>query len=142
MAFLADSFELMRKEQQKAFQEKQKLKPEKNKGDFDFSTLLDDNSKDEKRLLPRSSEIAEPLIPPASNNDAEKSTIPLQTPASRPLVPPGFTSSVLERNLGTKSLNHPHQVEVTIMYFLTNEDSDFQDYRLFNCQEIFSQRTF
>ncbi|KAK9910315.1 hypothetical protein M0R45_034281 [Rubus argutus] len=107
-----DSFELMRKEQQKAFQEKQKLKPEKNKGDFDFSTLLDDDSKDGKRLLPSGSEIAEPLIPPASNNDAEKSTIPLQTPASRPLVPPGFTSTVLERNLGTKSLNHPHQVEV------------------------------
>ncbi|KAM5555469.1 hypothetical protein ABKV19_023411 [Rosa sericea] len=107
-----DAFELMRKEQQKAFQEKQKLKPEKNKGGFDFSTLLDDDTKEEKRLLPRSSEIAEPRLPPASNNDGEKSNLPLQTPASRPLVPPGFTSTVLERNLGTKSLNHPHQVEV------------------------------
>ncbi|KAL6290348.1 hypothetical protein ACE6H2_007858 [Prunus campanulata] len=105
------SFELMRKEQQKAFQEKQKLKPEKNKGDFDFATLLDD-SKDEKRLLHRSSEIEEPLIPPASNNDAEKSTFLLQTPAPRPLVPPGFASTVLERNLGAKSLSHPHEVEV------------------------------
>ena len=142
MAFLADSFEVMKKEEHKASQEKQKLQPEKKKGDFDFSMLLDDDSKDGKRLLPSSSEIAEPLIPPASNNDAEKSTIPLQTPASRPLVPPGFTSTVLERNLGTKSLNHPHQVEVTIMYFLTNEDSDLQDYRLFNCREIFCQRTF
>ncbi|KAL6128656.1 hypothetical protein ACLB2K_072011 [Fragaria x ananassa] len=107
-----DSFELMRKEQQKAFQEKQKLKPEKNKGGFDFSSLLDDDSKEEKRLLPRSSETAEPRVPPSSNNDGEKFTLPLQTPAPRPLVPPGFASTVLERNIGTKSLDLPHQVEV------------------------------
>lgn len=118
MVFLLDSFELMRKEQQKAFQEKQKLKPEKNKGGFDFSSLLDDDSKEEKRLLPRSSETAEPRVPPASNNDGEKSTLPLQAPAPRPLVPPGFACTVLERNIGTKSLNLPHQVEVIILYFL------------------------
>ncbi|XP_050387619.1 uncharacterized protein LOC126803928 isoform X2 [Argentina anserina] len=106
-----DLFEQMRKEQHKAFQEKQKLKPEANTSGFDFSTLLDDDSK-EKRLLPRSNETTEPRVPPTSMNDGEKSTLPLQAPSSRPLVPPGFTSTILERNLGTKSLNHPHQVEV------------------------------
>lgn len=116
MDFLPASFELMRKEQQKAFQEKQKLKPEKNKGDFDFNSLMDD-SKDEKRLVHRSSQIEEPVIPPVSNNDGEKSTFPVQTPAPRPLVPPGFASALLERNLGAKSLSHPHEVEVT-MHFL------------------------
>ncbi|KAM1819047.1 hypothetical protein FF2_000724 [Malus domestica] len=102
------SFELMRKEQHKALQE-QKLKPEKNKGDFDFATLVDD-SKDGRRH--RSSEVEERLIPRASSTDSEKSSLLLQTAAPRPLVPPGFATTVLERNLGPKSLNHSHEVEV------------------------------
>ncbi|KAM1028038.1 hypothetical protein FF1_040704 [Malus domestica] len=102
------SFELMRKEQHKALQE-QKLKPEKNKGEFDFATLVDD-SKDERRH--RSSEVEEPLIPPAANTDSEKSSFLLQTAAPRPLVPPGFATTVLERNLGPKSLSDTREVEV------------------------------
>ncbi|KAM2264682.1 hypothetical protein ACFXTI_040818 [Malus domestica] len=107
------SFELMRKEQHKALQE-QKLKPEKNKGEFDFATLVDD-SKDERRH--RSSEVEEPLIPPAANTDSEKSSFLLQTAAPRPLVPPGFATTVLERNLGPKSLSDTREVEVTIVHF-------------------------
>ena len=103
----------MRKEQHKALQE-QKLKPEKNKGDFDFATLVDD-SKDGRRH--RSSEVEERLIPRASSTDSEKSILLLQTAAPRPLVPPGFATTVLERNLGPKSLSHSHDVEVTIFHF-------------------------
>ncbi|KAJ7962454.1 Serine-rich adhesin for platelets like [Quillaja saponaria] len=52
-----DSFELMRKEQQKAFQEKQKSNPQKNKDEFDITLLLDD-SKDEKRPMNGSNDSA------------------------------------------------------------------------------------
>ena len=116
MTFLSVSFELMRKEQQKAFQEKQKLNPEKRKDGFDISTLMED-SKDEKILLNKSNESGDSVILKNSNNDSEKSSLPPQTPASRPLVPPGFTSTNMERNLGPKSVIHPHTVEVPIFYF-------------------------
>ncbi|KAJ7951186.1 Serine-rich adhesin for platelets like [Quillaja saponaria] len=106
------SFELMRKEQQKAFQEKQKLNPEKNKDEFDITLLLND-SKDEKRLVSRSNESVELLTPLTSNNDSEKSSFPIQNhAASRPLVPPGFTSPALEKNLLTKSSVPTHAPEV------------------------------
>ncbi|KAF5464348.1 hypothetical protein F2P56_014430 [Juglans regia] len=104
------SFELMRKEQQKAFQDKQNLNPDKRKDEFDITTLLED-SKDEKNLLNRSKESDDPVILKASLNDPEKSLLPPQTPASRPLVPPGFKSTVLERNSGPKSMIHPQTAE-------------------------------
>ncbi|XP_041000026.1 uncharacterized protein LOC121246095 isoform X2 [Juglans microcarpa x Juglans regia] len=105
------SFELMRREHQKSFQEKQKLNPDKCKDGFDITTLLED-SKDEKSFLNRSSVSNDPVTLKASHNDSEKSSFPPQTPASRPLVPPGFTSTVLERNFGSKSVIQPHTVEV------------------------------
>ncbi|KAI4355149.1 hypothetical protein L6164_003949 [Bauhinia variegata] len=106
-----DSFELMRKEQHKAFQEKQKLYPDKNKDDFDIMSLLDD---DEKRLVNRSNESVEPSFTlSASSNDSEKSSFLAHThSATRPLVPPGFTSTVLERNLVSKSPVNTHATEV------------------------------
>ncbi|XP_035539009.1 uncharacterized protein LOC109003516 isoform X3 [Juglans regia] len=104
------SFELMRREHQKAFQEKQKLNPDKRKDGFDITTLLED-SKDEKSFLNRSSVSNDPVTLKDSHNDSEKSSFPPQTPASRPLVPPGFTSTVLERNFGSKSIIQPHTVE-------------------------------
>lgn len=110
------SFELMRKEQQKAFQEKQKLNPEKRKDGFDISSLMED-SKDEKIVLNRSNESGDSVIFKNSNNDSEKSSLPPPTPASRPLVPPGFTSTNVERNFGPKSVIHPHTVEVTLFHF-------------------------
>lgn len=97
----------MRKEQHKAFQEKQNLNPDKHKGDSVLNiTLLLEDPRDEKGLLGRNIEV------PDSQNDYGKSSLPSQTPASRPLVPPGFTSTVLEKNLGTKSIIHPHPAEV------------------------------
>ena len=103
----------MRKEQQKAFQEKQKFNPDKNRDEFDITSLLDD---DEKRLVNRSSDSVEPtgaLL--ASSNDSEKSSFLAHAPsASRPLVPPGFTSSVLEKNLVAKSSVSIHPKEVGI----------------------------
>ncbi|KAH1044796.1 hypothetical protein GYH30_026170 [Glycine max] len=51
------SFELMRKEQHKAFQEKHKLNPDKNNDDFDITSLADDDEK-------RTPSAARPLVPP------------------------------------------------------------------------------
>ncbi|KFK30710.1 hypothetical protein AALP_AA6G017600 [Arabis alpina] len=81
------SFELLRKEHQKTFQERQKLNPDLRKNDFDFTELLGE-SKDEKQR---------PTIP-GSNNPS----FPTQSTAPRPLVPPGFASSILERKQGEK----------------------------------------
>ena len=101
----------MRKEQHKSFQEKHNLNPDKHKGDsvLDITSLLED-PKDEKGILNRNSEV------PDSHNDSGKSSLPSQTPASRPLVPPGFKSTVLDRNLGVKSIIHHHPAEVTISF--------------------------
>lgn len=105
------SFELMRKEQQKAFQEKQKLDPDKNKNDFDVSSLLDN---DEKRLVTRINEsAAEPLaVLSALSDDSEKPSVAHIPSSARPLVPPGFTSTVLDRNLGVKTSTNTCAIEV------------------------------
>ncbi|KAK7340305.1 hypothetical protein VNO77_21007 [Canavalia gladiata] len=104
------SFELMRKEQQKTFQEKQKLNPDKNKDDFDITSLIDN---DEKRLVNRSNESVEPPVSLAPLSNDEKSSSLSHTPsAARPLVPPGFASTKLERNLVTKTSSNIHATEV------------------------------
>ncbi|XAR63026.1 hypothetical protein NMG60_11022811 [Bertholletia excelsa] len=88
-----ESFELMRKEQQKALQEKQKLNPDKHKGDIaDISELLGD-TKDGKRLINRCNESEESVMQVVSNNDTSKSSLPIAGP--RPL-----------RSTGTRSLAH------------------------------------
>ncbi|XP_057435705.1 uncharacterized protein LOC130728293 isoform X2 [Lotus japonicus] len=103
-----DAFEMMRKEQHKAFQEKHKLNPDKNKGDFDFASLVDDG---EKRLVNRSNESVEPPLTVAALSNDETSSLLSHTTA-RPLVPPGFASTMLERNLVTKSSSFTHTPEV------------------------------
>lgn len=111
VSFFTASFELMRKEQHKSFQEKQKLGLGKSNCDFGITSLLED-SKDEKRLLNRSNKSNDSVIPSASDNDSENSSFPPQSLASRPLVPPGFNSTVVDRTFGAKSVNHPHSAEV------------------------------
>ncbi|KAH1044798.1 hypothetical protein GYH30_026170 [Glycine max] len=104
------SFELMRKEQHKAFQEKHKLNPDKNNDDFDITSLADD---DEKRVVNRSNEYVEPNVTLSVLSNDEKSSSLSQTPsAARPLVPPGFASAKLERNLATKTSLNTHSTEV------------------------------
>eukprot|EP00258_Populus_trichocarpa_P034155 XP_024450174.1 uncharacterized protein LOC7497222 [Populus trichocarpa] len=98
------SFESMRKEQHKAFQENQK--PEKSKDKFDFTELLED-SKDDKRLLNRTNELDKTVIQPMPTNELDKPLHPSQAPVPRPLVPPGFSSMIAEKSTGTKSLTNP-----------------------------------
>ncbi|CAN1237378.1 hypothetical protein LINGRAPRIM_LOCUS1865 [Linum grandiflorum] len=91
-----DTFELLRKEQHKAFLERQKLNPGKGKDEF-MSSLMED-PKDDNRSQGRST----PLDGPVSINDSQKSSIS-STPVSRPLVPPGFVSGAADKSAGTKA---------------------------------------
>ncbi|KAJ8900437.1 hypothetical protein K2173_025214 [Erythroxylum novogranatense] len=97
------AFELMRKEQQKAFQENQKSNPEKSKTGFDISLLLDD-PKDDKANLNKNDEFNGPIGQPNSNEESDKSSFPLPAPVSRPLVPPGFSGAIPAKINSTKSL--------------------------------------
>ncbi|XP_038681623.1 uncharacterized protein LOC119982368 isoform X2 [Tripterygium wilfordii] len=105
------SFELMRKEQQKEFQEKLKLNLNKPKDEFDITTLLD-NPNDDKGHMNRKNEPDELVKLAASNSDSDKPSFPSHTLVSRPLVPPGFASSMSEKNIANKSLPHSHSLEV------------------------------
>ncbi|CAN1237372.1 hypothetical protein LINGRAPRIM_LOCUS1865, partial [Linum grandiflorum] len=99
-----DTFELLRKEQHKAFLERQKLNPGKGKDEF-MSSLMED-PKDDNRSQGRST----PLDGPVSINDSQKSSIS-STPVSRPLVPPGFVSGAADKSAGTKATTNT-QLEV------------------------------
>ncbi|KAL2330237.1 hypothetical protein Fmac_017818 [Flemingia macrophylla] len=103
------SFELMRKEQQKAFQEKHKLNPDKNKDDFDITSLIDNN---EKKILSKSNESVEPPVTLAALSNDDKSSLSQTPSAARPLVPPGFASTKIDRNLTTKTSFNTHAAEV------------------------------
>ena len=97
------SFELMRKDQM----EKLKMNPDKNKVDFDISSLIDNDS---KKLVTRSNDsVKPPLTSVALSNDEKSSS--LSQSSARPLVPPGFASTMLERNIGTKISSNTHAAE-------------------------------
>ncbi|KAK6918328.1 hypothetical protein RJ641_016750 [Dillenia turbinata] len=100
------SFELMRKEQVKTFQEKQKLNSEKGKEESvsDINILSEDH-KDDIKLLGESIDMEKSAILAAPQNEFGKSLLPSQAPA-RPLVPPGFKCAALEKKDGAKSVIH------------------------------------
>ncbi|KAF8107116.1 hypothetical protein N665_0126s0034 [Sinapis alba] len=100
------SFELLRKEHQKVFQERQKSNPDLRKNDFDFTELLGE-SKDEKERPTRSDEVNNNPTLSGSNNFS----IPSLSSAPRPLVPPGFASTILERKQGEKPQTETSQHE-------------------------------
>ncbi|XP_057499641.1 uncharacterized protein LOC130783893 [Actinidia eriantha] len=106
-----ESFELMRKEQQKTLQEKQKLNPVKHKDGHvsDITELLED-TKDRERVFNKSNDLDDSMTQTVSNDDSHKSSS--QTPGSRPLVPPGFKSTILEKNSSIRSVTHSHAAEV------------------------------
>ncbi|CAH8323966.1 unnamed protein product [Eruca vesicaria subsp. sativa] len=91
------SFELLRKEHQRVFQERQKSNPDLRKNDFDFTEMLGE-SKDEKERPSKSDEVHNTPSGPCSTNHS----LPSQSNAPRPLVPPGFASTFLERKQGDK----------------------------------------
>ncbi|KAM7508624.1 hypothetical protein LguiA_019077 [Lonicera macranthoides] len=107
------AFELMRKEQHKALQEKQKLNLGKPKDDFlsDLTGQLE-QTKEEKRPLERNKELDGSGTLPSISINGSGNSFSSQTLAQRPLVPPGFTSTILEKNSGPKSSVHTHEKEI------------------------------
>ncbi|KAI4378021.1 hypothetical protein MLD38_015564 [Melastoma candidum] len=87
------SFELLRKEQQRAFQELQKIGP--LKGDFDITSLMEDTSN--VTHSNNQSESEKQIAPHSLSTDLQKSSVPIQIPGARPLVPPGFAGTVLDK---------------------------------------------
>lgn len=114
-SFIA-SFELMRKEQHKVLQEKQKITLEKQPTDSvsDISTLPDDK-KLEKKALDRNNEPDVASGGSILSIDSGKPALPSHTTTTvRPLVPPGFTNMPQEKNSGPKSLVHSQSTEVQL----------------------------
>ncbi|XAR54020.1 hypothetical protein NMG60_11029000 [Bertholletia excelsa] len=102
-----ESFELMRKEQQKALQGKQNLNLDKHHDNILLELVEDTEG---KRAFNGCNEFDESVLRIVSNNDSNR---PLsQAPGSRPLVPPGFKSTSMERNSTIGSLTHSHLTEV------------------------------
>ncbi|XP_057510905.1 uncharacterized protein LOC130793296 isoform X2 [Actinidia eriantha] len=106
------SFEMMRKEQEEAFQDKQKLDSDKHKDGHvsDIIELLEDAKDGTRVFSSRSYELDESVAQPQLNNDSGKSS--LQTPAFRPPVPPGFRSTILESTSSPRPLIPSHSAEV------------------------------
>ncbi|XP_042470233.1 uncharacterized protein LOC122052657 isoform X1 [Zingiber officinale] len=81
-----DSFELMRREQRKALQEKQNN--HKHNPNADSITLLE-NSADKKRIISKTDKADDSSL---SEVESPRSST-MHAPLSRPLVPPGFASA-------------------------------------------------
>ncbi|XP_060218541.1 uncharacterized protein LOC132645538 [Lycium barbarum] len=107
------SFELMRKEQQKALQEKQKPYAEKHTTEYDseISVLLEDDKKD-RGLLDKNNEVDIMASQPITNKDSGRSSSSSQNLPSRPLVPPGFKTTVSDKTSGSTTLNHSYLTEI------------------------------
>ncbi|KAH0721515.1 uncharacterized protein [Solanum tuberosum] len=103
------SFELMRKEQHKILQEKQKSKLEKHKTE-DIIVQLEDN-KEDRTVLEKNSEVDGMTTQPSANSDLGRTSFPSQNPPARPRVPPGFKTTVLDKNSGS-NLSHSRMTEV------------------------------
>ncbi|XP_064945586.1 uncharacterized protein LOC135597069 isoform X2 [Musa acuminata AAA Group] len=98
-----ESFELMRKEQQKALQGKQKQIPDnqKEKLDADIIALLE-NSADKKSILNETHKADDSSS--LSINDSSRPPT-MRVPLSRPLVPPGFSNTTLNKILPIQPSN-------------------------------------
>lgn len=105
------SFELMRKEQQKALQEKHKPNAEKHTAEYDseISVLLEGDKKD--RGLLENTKVDVMTSQPVVNNDSGKSSSSQNLP-SRPLVPPGFKTTVTDKTSGPTTSNHSCLTEI------------------------------
>lgn len=92
----AESFELMRREQQKALQEKQNN--HKHNLDADIITLLE-NSADKKSIISKTDKAEDSSL---SKVESPRSST-MHAPLSRPLVPPGFASAAVDKILPVQS---------------------------------------
>ncbi|XP_051132610.1 uncharacterized protein LOC127252471 [Andrographis paniculata] len=95
------SFEMIRKEQQKALQDKQKLNLKHNSAIIsNLSEVLEDK-KEEMGSASGQKELEGSSTTVVVSNNLDTS-FSLQASASRPLVPPGFRNGILEKGSGLK----------------------------------------
>lgn len=100
-----ESFELMRKEQQKALQEKQHKSIVKGNHAVDIMELLDSSNTDKSTKT--RSKPDDSVTDSLPLSDSSKSFSHTHVPAARPLVPPGFANTLLEKNQQINKLNNP-----------------------------------
>lgn len=99
------AFELMRKEQHKAMQEK-KIAPDSEKENIGDDTISLLQNSAEKRGPPTKSNKQDELkVSSLSKEDAIKTSALLPTPTTRPLKPPGFANALPEKRLQLQSSN-------------------------------------
>ncbi|KAG9452966.1 hypothetical protein H6P81_005870 [Aristolochia fimbriata] len=100
------SFELMRKEQQKVLQEKQKHGAEKHKDQIgmDIGVLMESSEAEKVLWNCNLNKSEDSHVEPGFDDESVKCSMPAQAPAARPLIPPGFASTMLEKNVGAKLL--------------------------------------
>lgn len=115
MTFVSASFELMRKEQQKVLQEKQKMHVDKQKDDFFTADAASLEQTTEGRALKQDSELCDSGSQPLSNTDSGNNPFPPHTSAPRPLVPPGFASTTLEKISGPKVITSTQEKVVSLV---------------------------
>ncbi|KAL4586098.1 hypothetical protein LXL04_010729 [Taraxacum kok-saghyz] len=98
------SFELMRKEQQKVLQEKQKSSGNKVKND-EFTEMILEESK-EAAALESSGELNS-KVQSVPNDDSVRSSVLLQSSKPRPLVPPGFKTTITTKPISSTEKENP-----------------------------------
>ncbi|KAK4792980.1 hypothetical protein SAY86_023415 [Trapa natans] len=123
------SFELMRKEQQKEFLEKQNSNQEKCRDVFDISTLLE-HSEHEKRTFLKNNVVDEEAPPQEFVGDPANSSLSSQALASRPLVPPGFAGAVNERKSNVIEVKTASQIIISRVNDNTMPNNPFEDVEL------------
>ncbi|KAJ0682641.1 hypothetical protein HanPI659440_Chr16g0649681 [Helianthus annuus] len=105
------SFELMRKEQQKVLQEKQKTSASKVNSDG-FTDLILEEAKEER--VSEASGALNSAVQSVPKDDSGKPNILLQSSKSRPPVPPRFKSTVLEKSSTTKPISFTEKEKVRL----------------------------
>ena len=117
MNFFSASFELMRKEQQKVLQEKQKMHVDKQKDDFFTADAASLEQTTVGRALKQDSESDGSGSQLLSNTGSGNNPVSSHTSAPRPLVPPGFASTISEKISGPKFTLSTQEVISPVLNF-------------------------
>ena len=108
----------MRKEQQKALQEKQKSSSGKLEDPFSDIVGLLEHPNDSK-----TSGDSDKVLKQVPRDDSDKLPVHSQAPPPRPLVPPGFVNSVVDKGSNARSLVHGDAAEVNLFLLVPTDYS-------------------
>ncbi|XP_074589896.1 uncharacterized protein LOC141845786 [Curcuma longa] len=126
-----ESFELIRKEQQKALQEKQKQIPDNHRQNLDAGAVaLLDSSADEKNIIGKADEEEGP-----SKSQIESSRVSMRPP--QPLVPPDFASTSVDKILPAQSVSFASEATIADTVNSEHLDSIHDDQEKFHSLYVF-----